>query len=88
MENVLYAYLKEQNDGVDRKQEVERALQAVAYVIATNFPAAESTAKDDVFSIGLKVTFDRSQEPTTVKAVSRCTKASIKEITLECESED
>jgi hypothetical protein len=64
------------------------AMQALAFVLCKNFHAAEATEKDGVFSLGFKVTFDRSEEPTAVKAVARCSQISTAEIELNCQPND
>jgi hypothetical protein len=74
----------------DDSTEIEKstALQALAYVLGKNFKAAEATEKDGVFSLGFKVTFDRNEEPTQVKAVARCSQISTAEIELNCQATD
>jgi hypothetical protein len=85
---LLEAFAERDDDGTDREAEKATALQALAYVLGKNFRAAEATEKDGVFSLGFKVTFDRSEEPTAVKAVARCSQISTAEIELNCQSND
>lgn len=85
---LLEAFAERDDDGADRQTEKTVALQALAYVLGKNFRAAEATEKDGVFSLGFKVTFDRSEEPTAVKAVARCSQISTAEIELSCQPSD
>lgn len=83
---LLAAFAEREADDDIRAAEKRTALQALAYTLGKNFAAAEATEKDGVFSLAFKVTFDRSEEPTAVKAVARCSKISSAEIELNCES--
>jgi hypothetical protein len=85
---LLEAFAERDDDGADRQAEKTTALQALAYVLGRNFRAAEATEKDGVFSLGFKVTFDRSEEPTAIKAVARCSQISTAEIELNCQPND
>ena len=71
-----------------RIAERETALQALAYVLCRNFEAAEASAKEGVFSLGFKVTFDRNESPTAIKAVSSCSRISKADIELVCPAEE
>jgi len=73
---------------VNRDAEKNTALQAVAYVLGRNFKAAEASADDGVFSLNIKLTFDRNDMPTTVKAVARCSRVSKADIELTCPQDD
>jgi hypothetical protein len=85
IEKILDAFAKGvDEDGIDRVVERETALQALTYVLCSNFAAAESSAKDDVFSLSFKVTFDRNEFPTTIKAVASCSRISKADIELIC----
>lgn len=76
-------------DGDDELVRLEKltAIRALAYVVGANFKAAETAAKDGVFSLSLKLTFDRNEEPTLVKAVSRCSKISTHDVELLCKED-
>lgn len=76
-------------DGDDEQVQLEKvtAIRALAYVLGANFKAAESAAKDGVFSLTLKLTFDRNESPTLVKAVSRCSKVSTHDVELLCKED-
>lgn len=84
-EQLLDAFAERDSDDLFRANEKKTALQALAYVLGKNFPAAEATEKDGVFSLSFKLTFDRNEEPTTVKAVARCSRVSTADIELNCE---
>jgi hypothetical protein len=73
---------------VNRDAEKNTALQAVAYVLGRNFKAAEASAGDGVFSLNIKLTFDRNDVPTTIKAVARCSRVSKADIELTCPQDD
>lgn len=77
-----------EEDNAAKRNERKTALQALAYVLAQNFAAAEAGEKDGVFSLNFKVTFDRNQDPTEVKAVARCSRITNADITLVCEEVD
>jgi hypothetical protein len=85
---ILDAFSERDNDNADRESEKLTALQGLAYVLGKNFHAAEATEKDGVFSLGFKVTFDRNELPTAIKAVARCSQISTAEIELNCQSND
>lgn len=76
------------DDGINREAEKETALQAIAYVLGKNFKAAEASANEGVFSIGIKLTFDRNETPTSIKAVARSSRVSKADIELSCPRED
>lgn len=86
--DILEAFADRDLDDDQRVSEKETALQALAYVLGKNFAAAEATEKDGVFSLSLKVTFDRNETPTEVKATARCSKISSAEIALSCKTND
>ena len=71
-------------DNIDRAAEKETALQAIAYVLGRNFKAAEASADDGVFSLNIKLTFNRNEVPTAIKAASRCSAISKADIELTC----
>lgn len=71
-----------------RSAERETALQALTYVLCRNFEAAEASAKEGVFSLSFKVTFDRNESPTAIKAVSSCSRISKADIELVCPAEE
>lgn len=87
-EQLLDAFSVRDEDDQFRANEKATALQALAYVLGKNFAAAEGTEKDGVFSLSFKVTWDRSEEPTLVKAVARCSHTSTADIELNCQSGD
>lgn len=72
------------DDGIDREAEKETALQALAYVLGKNYKAAEASANEGVFSISIKLTFDRNEIPTSIKAVARSSRVSKADIELTC----
>jgi hypothetical protein len=78
----------DQSDNIDREAEKETALQAIAYVLGRNFKAAEASANEGVFSLNIKLTFDRNDIPTTIKAVARCSRVSKADIELSCPNND
>lgn len=86
--DILEAFADRDADDESRAIEKETALQALAYVLGKNFSAAEATEKDGVFSLSMKVTFDRNESPTEVKATARCSKVSSAEIALSCKQND
>jgi hypothetical protein len=71
-----------------RVAERETALQALTYVLCRNFAAAEDSAKEGVFSLSFKVTFDRNETPTAIKAVSSCSLIKKADIELTCPVEE
>lgn len=84
-EQLLDAFAKKNGDDEATAAEKKTALRALAYVLGRNFKAAEATEKDGVFSLTFRVTFDRNEQPTTVKAVARCSRISTADIELNCE---
>ena len=86
--SLLEAFAARDEDEFDRENEKATALQALAYVLGKNFAAAEASSKDGVFSIGIKLTFDRRETPTVVKAVARCSQVSTADIELNCQAND
>jgi hypothetical protein len=87
-EQLLEAFAARDEDDQYRANEKATALQALAFVLGKNFPAAEATEKDGVFSLSFKVTWDRSEEPTLVKAIARCSHTSTADIELNCQADD
>lgn len=85
---ILAAFDIQEDDGIDRIAERETALQALAYVLGRTYKVAEAAAEEGVFSISFKITFDRNETPTSVKAVSRCSRVSKADIILNCPQED
>jgi hypothetical protein len=83
---LLTAFAGRENDDEIRANEKATALQALAYVLGKNFGAAEASEKDGVFSLSFKVTWDRNEEPTQVKAVARCSKICTADIELSCQN--
>ena len=83
---ILEAFAERDDDSSGCEDEKATALQALAYVLGKNFHAAEAAEKDGVFSLAFKVTFDRREEPTAVKAVARCSQISTAEIELNCQA--
>ena len=75
-------------NGRDRRAEAATALQALAYVLGKNFAAAEASEKEGVFSLGFKLTFDRNESPTAIKAVASCSRISKADIELSCPVEE
>jgi len=73
-----------QDDGINRDAEKDTALQAIAYVLSKNFAAAEAGSDDGTFSIGIKVTFDRNEIPTSIKATSRSSQIYKADIEISC----
>jgi len=61
--------------------EQKAALDAIAELLTTHYSEAEDSADEDgKFSIGFKVTFDRSHSPTKLKVTSRISKSLTDEI--------
>lgn len=79
---------EDQADNIDRVAERETALQALSYVLGRNYRAAEASAEEGVFSISFKLTFDRNEVPTSVKAVARSSRVSKADIVLSCPQDD
>lgn len=84
---LLDAFADRDSDDEQTQLEKTTAIRALAYVLGANFKAAESAAKEGVFSLSLKVTFDRNENPTLVKAVSRCSKVSTHDVELLCKED-
>ena len=66
--------------------EKQSAVGAVKELLDTHFPEAEDSADDGKFSLGFRVTFDRSHSPTKLKVTCRVSKVTTDEI--ECAVED
>jgi hypothetical protein len=67
--------------------EKQTAIDAVKELLDTHFNDAEDCADDDgKFSLGFRVTFDRSHSPTKLKVTCRVSKVTTDEI--ECSVDD
>ena len=70
-----------------RTNEKQTAVDAVKELLDTHFNDAEDCADDDgKFSLGFRVTFDRSHSPTKLKVTCRVSKVTTDEI--ECSIDD
>ena len=54
--------------------ECQAAIDAVKELLDTHFKEAEESADDGKFSLGFRVTFDRSHSPTKLKVTCRVSK--------------
>ena len=67
--------------------EKQTALDAVKELLDTHFDEAEDSADEDgKFSLGFRMTFDRSHSPTKLKVTCRVSKVTTDEI--ECSIDD
>jgi hypothetical protein len=67
--------------------ECQAAIDAVKELLNTHFKEAEDSADEDgKFSLGFRVTFDRSHSPTKLKVTCRVSKITTDEI--ECTIDD
>ena len=66
--------------------ECQAAVDAVKELLDTHFDEAEDSADDGKFSLGFRVTFDRSHSPTKLKVTCRVSKVTTDEI--ECSIDD
>ena len=67
--------------------ECQAAIDAVKELLDTHFKEAEDSADEDgKFSLGFRVTFDRSHSPTKLKVTCRVSKITTDEI--ECAIDD
>jgi len=67
--------------------ECQAALDAVKELLDAHFDEAEDSADEDgKFSLGFRVTFDRSHSPTKLKVTCRVSKVTTDEI--ECSIDD
>jgi hypothetical protein len=67
--------------------ECQAAIDAVKELLNTHFKEAEDSADEDgKFSLGFRVTFDRSHSPTKLKVTCRVSKVMTDEI--ECAIDD
>ena len=66
--------------------ECQAAVDAVKELLNTHFDEAEDSADDGKFSLGFRVTFDRSHSPTKLKVTCRVSKVITDEI--ECSIDD
>lgn len=60
--------------------EQQAALDAVKELLAAHFSEAEDSADDGKFSLGFRVTFDRTHAPTKLKVTCRVSKITTDEI--------
>jgi hypothetical protein len=68
---------------VDTNLERQSAIEAISQLLAAHFEEAEDSAGEDgKFSIGFKVTFNRSHSPTKLRVVSRISKSFTDEIEM------
>ena len=66
---------------MSRNAECQAAIDAVGELIDTHFKEAEDSADEDgKFSLGFRVTFDRSHSPTKLKVTCRVSKVTTDEI--------
>jgi hypothetical protein len=66
--------------------ECQAAVDAVKEHLDAHFDEAEDSADDGKFSLGFRVTFDRSHSPTKLKVTCRVSKVTTDEI--ECSIDD
>jgi hypothetical protein len=66
--------------------EKKAAVDAVNELLNAHFDEAEDSADDGKFSLGFRVTFDRSHSPTKLKVTCRVSKVITDEI--ECSIDD
>jgi hypothetical protein len=66
--------------------ECQAAVDAVKELLDAHFDEAEDSAVDGKFSLGFRVTFDRSHSPTKLKVTCRVSKVITDEI--ECSIDD
>ena len=66
--------------------ECQAAIDAVKELLDAHFDEAEDSADDGKFSLGFRVTFDRSHAPTKLKVTCRVSKVTTDEI--ECSIDD
>ena len=66
--------------------ECQAAVDAVKELLDAHFDEAEDSADDGKFSLGFRVTFDRSHSPTKLKVTCRVSKVTTDEI--ECSVDD
>ena len=66
--------------------ECQAAIHAVKELLDVHFGEAEDSADDGKFSLGSRVTFDRSHSPTKLKVTCRVSKVITDEI--ECSIDD
>ena len=69
------------------KAEMNTAISAVKELLEAHFNEAEDSADEDgKFSLGFRITFDRSHSPTKLKVTCRVSKVTTDEI--ECSVDD
>ena len=66
--------------------ECQAAVDAVKELLDAHFDEAEDSSDDGKFSLGFRVTFDRSHSPTKLKVTCRVSKVTTDEI--ECSIDD
>ena len=71
---------------MNTQPEQQAAIDAVKELLETHFREAEDSADDGKFSLGFRVTFDRSHAPTKLKVTCRVSKITTDEI--ECAIDD
>jgi len=69
-----------------KPNECQAAVDAVKELLDAHFDEAEDSADDGKFSLGFRVTFDRSHAPTKLKVTCRVSKVTTDEI--ECSIDD
>ena len=65
---------------MNSQPEQQAAIDAVKELLETHFREAEDSADDGKFSLGFRVTFDRSHAPTKLKVTCRVSKVMTDEI--------
>jgi len=71
------------------RDELRAAAQGAIFSICRNFKFAESSANDNnVFAIGVKVKFDRSEPQTVVSTVASATKTQKADVEIIVDRED
>ncbi|MBN8459397.1 MAG: hypothetical protein J0M04_16335 [Verrucomicrobia bacterium] len=68
--------------------EQQAAIDAVKELLATHFREAEDSADDGKFSLGFRVTFDRTRAPTKLKVTCRVSKITTDEIEITVDDPD
>lgn len=65
---------------MNTQPEQQAALDAVKELLSAHFGEAEDSADDGKFSLGFRVTFDRTRAPTKLKVTCRVSKITTDEI--------
>lgn len=68
--------------------ECQAAIDAVKELLELHFREAEDSADDGKFSLGFRVTFDRSHSPTKLKVTCRVSKITTDEIETSVDDPD